>query len=64
MDLTKEAIEAFGYFLPDLFAATMIADEKDRLRIRKLGEVCRKHDVPFTKYMAILQEYTKWEESL
>jgi hypothetical protein len=64
MNYSEEFMKAFDHLLPDLFASTMISDDKDKCRIRKLGELCRKHGVPFTKYMAVLQEYCKWEESL
>lgn len=64
MNYSDEFMKLFDDLLPDLFASTMISNEQDKRRIRKLGELCRKHKVPFQKYMTILQEYTNWEESL
>jgi hypothetical protein len=55
-------INVISDFIPDILAE-LIDDDFEKQKVKKIGELCRKHDVPFSRYYAIANEYNKWEAS-
>ena len=60
--LSEDMLIYMESLLP-MFFASFAKSEQEKKSVLKLGELCKKHNIPFRTYMNVSAEYAEWEAS-